>query len=240
MRLALSPRVESSPSARPSKSRASSRAVAVLLGGVGFAVLALGVLIARELLPHDSLRRAPTTNAAPGLSPPPASHAAPPPRAAATALAAAPPAPAPLSSAPAAPPLAAATIAAVVTDPDAFAPSSVFRPPVAKFESYFYDSLPGFNSSELKRSRANPAEWELDAMHGAKPDDLAPRGGVHEATTSHDAHGNEIATWYTIDDGPLAPAIATQLGTTTRVMSRAYVEANRNDFPPELVAVLAK
>ncbi|HEY2516749.1 MAG TPA: hypothetical protein VGI39_38025, partial [Polyangiaceae bacterium] len=171
-------------------------------------------------------------------SPPRSPAVTPTPHAAATALAAAPSTSPPPTPAPA--PLAAATIAAVVTNPDAFAPSSVFRPPVAKFESYFYDSLPGFNSSELKRSRANPAEWELDAMHGAKPDDLAPRGGVHEATTSHDAHGNEIATWYTIDDGPLAPAIATQLGTTTRVMSRAYVEANRKDFPPELVALLAK
>ena len=239
MPLALSPAVEPPKANQPRP----SRALAVLLAGLGLALLTFAVLITRELLPRTHHAAATAPQAPPPSGPSPATHAAPAASAAAHALAHAPepaPAAAPPSPSAAPAPVAAATIAAVVTDPDAFAPSSVFRPPVAKFESFFYDSLPGFNSSELKRSRANHGEWELDAMHGAKPDDLAPRGGVHEATTSHDAQGNEIATWYTIDDGPLAPAIATQLGTTTRVMSRAYVEANRKDFPPELVSLLTK
>ena len=209
----------------------------------GAVVLLLAVLILRELFVHShgTLHAAttPAENADPlaAAAPParvtdPTAHVTPVARAAPAEVS--PSRPAAAAEAPA----AAKIIAGVAEDPRAFGPTSSFAPPAISTERFIFDALPPFNSTELKRSRTNHAEWELDALHGPKMEELAPSGGVHEAATAKDANGTELGTWYVIDSGPLAPAFATQSLQALRVMSRAYVEANKDQFPPEVMTLL--
>jgi hypothetical protein len=204
-------------------------------------VLALGALIVHELMPHHAVPHAvsiPRDEPEPApVAPVPTAHAkhvaaVSPTATARPALVAAP-------AGSAAAPLAATVIAQVAADPESYAPSNVFSPPAGKNQVYNYEPLPPFNSTTLKRSRANPAAWELDAMHGPKLNDLGPEGGVHQAALVKDAVGNETP-WYVIDSGPLAPAYAVQAGRSIRVMSRAYLVENRSDLPPEIAATLDK
>jgi hypothetical protein len=212
-------------------------------------VIALAALIARELFPHHAVTRgrasdvaaapiveAPVTrvaSAAPAKDPRAPDRPGVPRNASPT-----PSDPAP-SSSPAPVPLAASVIAQVAANPQAFAPSTVFAPPAGREQVYSYEPLPPFNSTTLKRTRTNPAAWELDAMRGPKMNDLGPEGAVHQAALVKDAIGNETP-WYAIDSGPLAPAYAVVQGGAMRVMSRAFLLENRSSLPPEVASALGK
>lgn len=237
-RFAPEPTVTTSNPRRPEKGFVTWLALAAGLG-----VLLLGALIVRELLGHPKGQRAVEAVHPADAVPPPAQATRPTPPAtkpAAPARLASAPAPSSAPArAPAPAPAAAQIIAGVAEDPQAFGPSSSFAPPAVKTETFIFNALPPFNSTELKRSRVHHDEWELDALHGPKMEDLAPAGGVHEAVTAKDAQGTELSKWYVIDSGPLAPAFATQSLQALRVMSRAYVEANRDQFPAEVMALVA-
>ena len=220
------------------------RPLATRLGSVAIsaAFLAVGILVARELFPHHAQHRAASATMATESSlaeaPTGAQAAAPTPPAptAATPVVAAAPTSAPAPKI-AAIPLAATVISQVVANPEAFAPSHVFGPPAAPQQIFNYEPLPPFNSTTLKRTRTNPAAWELDAMHGPKMNDLGPAGAVHQAAVARDSIGNETP-WYSIDSGPLAPAYAVMQAGSVRVMSRAFMVANRSELPPEVASEL--
>jgi hypothetical protein len=207
-------------------------------------VIALGVLIVRELAfktpPHRALAKAAQMAdmaETPALAAPVAPVQTTRPAAPAPVASAA---PADSTAASAAIPFAANVIARLAANPEDFEPSRVFAPPVAKEQLYVYDRLPPFNGTTLKRSRANPNAWEFDAIHGpAKMKDLGPAGSVREAAVVHDSAGSETS-WYLIDAGPLAPAYAVEQGRTIRVMSKAFLDENRNGLPPEVVAALSR
>ncbi len=203
-------------------------------------VLALGGLIVRELMPHHGVTHASSApeESVPEATAPPAVTAAPArpkPRPAASATTAA--APAPPTKNEVAAPHAAVLIAQVAADPDAFAPSTVYKPLLGPEQLYNFEPLPPFNSTTLRRSKANPKEWELDAQRGPKLKDLGPEGSVRQAAIAKDNVGNQTP-WYRIDSGPLAPAYAVEVGRSIRVMSKEYLVANRSDLPPEVAATL--
>jgi hypothetical protein len=214
-----------------------------LIAGVALlGVLALTALIVRELIPHHGVAPSPRgVIEERSLPPEPIATAAPlaTPRAVPTASAGAPARPAPTMNAVGDPsaPLAANVIAQVAKDPEAFAPTTAFSPVSSKTQLYNFDPLPPFNSTTLRRVKANPAAWELDAMRGPKLKDLGPEGSVRQAAIVKDTVGNET-TWYRIDSGPLAPAYAVEVGRSIRVMSKDYIAANREDMPPEIAATL--
>lgn len=225
----------------PSASRSAGTRVVAVIAAAG--VIALGVLIVRELMPRHAAPHASgpsdrTEDTAPIAAPTPTVHASRPlPRPLTTAKTQA-AAPAFSIATPTAP-LAATVIAGVAADPDAYGPKRVFSPPAGKDELYNFEPLPPFNSTTLRRSRANPGAWELDAMHGPKLTDLGPEGAVHQAAVAKDSIGNETP-WYVIDSGPLAPAYALKQANAVRVMSREYLVANRATLPPEVAALLDK
>jgi hypothetical protein len=232
--------------ATSNQGRSETRSVTWLaLTAAGLGVLVLAVLIVRELLVPPTRGPRPVTGVTPSAAlrqadavPPPTRPGERSPSAKPASAASVAPASAPeRAAAPA--PAAAQIIAGVAEDPQAFGPSNSFAPPALKTETFIFNALPPFNSTELKRSRVHHDEWELDALHGPKMEDLAPAGGVHEAVTAKDAQGTELSKWYVIDSGPLAPALATQSLQALRVMSRAYVEANGDQFPAEVMALVA-
>ena len=237
------------PQPSPSAPRSWGTRVGVGLATIG--VAALGVLIARELLPRHAVPHAPVAAREAAESPavtataspaPVTRHETPKATAAPTGVAtvAAPPQET-ASAQPSAPhvPLAASVIAGVAANPESFAPSHVFAPPAGHDQVFNYEPLPPFNSTTLKRTRANPAAWELDAMHGPKLNDLGPEGAVRQAALVKDSVGNETP-WYAIDSGPLAPAYAVMQGSSLRVMSRAYLVENRASLPADVAAALDK
>jgi hypothetical protein len=223
---------------QPSMDTGRSVATRVMVAVAVAGVIGLGALIVRELMPHHltihPTESAPQEQEVAPVAPAPIVRAAPAPIAKPAVKVAA----APASTAVIAP-LAATVIAQVAADPESFAPSSVFSPPAGKDQVYNYEPLPPFNSTTLKRTRTNPAAWELDAMHGPKLTDLGPEGAVRKAAVAKDSVGNETP-WYVIDSGPLAPAYAVVVGRSIRVMSRAYLVENRADLPPEVAASLDK
>ncbi len=210
-------------------------------------VAALGVLIVRELFPRhtgshagtETLRDDAPVSVAPPVVTSPVAHVAP--KAAKPMAPVAAQRPESTTPAPAAPavPLAATMIAQVAANPEAFAPSHVFAPPAGADQVFNYEPLPPFNSTTLKRTRTNPAAWELDAMHGPKLNDLGPEGAVRQAALVKDAIGNETP-WYAIESGPLAPAYAVMQGNALRVMSRAFLVQNRASLPADVAAALGK
>jgi hypothetical protein len=228
----------------PSKeeSRGVRAPVALAVAVVVAAFVTLGVLIARELMPRsatrhavasaNATREAPVVESAPQAAPAPA-----PVRRAQTQTAAAPPAAASAPTTGAAAPTAATLISQLVADPESFGPTGGFSPPAGNEQFYNFELLPPFNNASLRRTRANPTAWALDALHGPKPNDLGPAGGVHPAAVAKDSNGSEMP-WYIIDSGPLAPAYAVQTGKAIRVMSRDYLLANRANLPAEIAATL--
>jgi len=228
------PESTSSPTSRKSR----------LIAGVAIVgVLALGALLARELFPHHAAVRAAVTDAHARAVPPPGPQRSAgvearktpspgPAQAVARAVGAE-----PSASAPAHVPFAATVIAKVAADPQSFFPSHVFAPPAGRDQVFNFEPLPPFNSTTLKRTRTNPAAWELDAMHGPKLNDLGPEGSVRQAALVKDSVGNETP-WYAIDSGPLAPAYAVMQGNALRVMSRAFMVENRATLPADVAASL--
>jgi hypothetical protein len=210
-------------------------AIAVAIAGV----LVLAVLIVRELLPHHRVIHHASTGAPQDSDTEGAPQVAPAPIVRTASRSAAPKATTSAAAPAATAPLPATLIAQLAADPEAFAPSGVFSPPAGTDQIYNYEMLPPFNSTTLKRTRANPAAWELDAFHGPKLKDLGPEGAVRQAVLARDSIGNETA-WYAIDSGPLAPAYAVEMGRSIRVMSREYMVANRADLPPEVASTLDK
>jgi hypothetical protein len=226
---------------KPSSSRRMGK-IAISTVSIG-GVLFLGVLIVRELLPHHSAPHASSRAEEPSSDAVEPAPTQAPPRAAPRAKVAEAPAPAQAAAAPTAAavnvPLAATLISQVVTNPEAFAPSNTFAPPVAKTEMFHYEQLPPFNSTELRRSRANPKAWELSALRGPKMEDLGPPGGVKEAAIVKDDMGNQTS-WFQVDKGPLAGAFAVTTNMGVRVISHDYVEEHRAEFPEGVASLLDK
>jgi hypothetical protein len=232
----------------PRRSLPKSIAVA-LYSLVGLALLALVALLVRELMPHHA------TNI------PSVAHHDDPVAAPAPTVA---PAPAPTvaaqgqgnghgheqtdTPAPAAPRpdsfVRVRELASIIAHPESEPSTGVFHNRVTSIDSYSYDQSFGpYHRGSLKRDAKNPAAWELDGVNGpanpTKLEDIAPVSALHEAATVKDDQGNPVSTWFSIDSGPLAPAYATIMATGgTRVVSRAYLEENRTQFPPSLTAVL--
>jgi hypothetical protein len=144
---------------------------------------------------------------------------------------------APVASAPLAPP-AARAIASVIANPRSTRPSNVLQHAQNHTETYAYERLLPFQAADLTRDKTNPKSWVMNLARGPEVDDLAPRGGLHEAFVQKDDQGDPFGTWYTIDTGPLAPAYVIKRGDLTRVISRPYLEANRADFPPSVTSNL--
>jgi hypothetical protein len=230
--------------------RSLSKAIAVALYSlVGVALIALVVLLVRELMPHHATN-IPTVARHDDVVAPPTPTAAP-----APTVAAAPrgkgnghggertdtPAPA----APRADDLVRVReLASIIAHPESEPSTGVFHNRATNLDHYSYDQTFGpYHRGSLKRDAKNPAAWELDGTNGpatpTKLEDIAPAGALHEAATVKDDQGNPVSTWFAIDSGPLAPAYATIMATGgTRVVSRAYLEENRAQFPPSLTAVL--
>jgi hypothetical protein len=228
--------------ANSTTSRSTGTRIGALVAIAG--ILALGALIVHELRPHraathgaSSVPDDRTAEAPPVVAPSPSSIANGSARPVPVAKPNAPSAHAAPPAAGPAIPTAATVISQVVADPDAFAPSHVFSPPAGPEQLYNFEPLPPFNSTTLKRSRKDPSAWELDAMHGPKMSDLGPAGAVHQAVIVKDSIGNETP-WYSIDSGPLAPAYAVMQAGSIRVMSRAFMLANRGDLPPGVATTL--
>jgi hypothetical protein len=204
-------------------------------------VLLLGALIVHELAPHHAVARATsspaidraTASAPPlrALSAPGAPHAA---------RRAAPAAPSETPPAGAALPVTARAAVAILADPTAFKPRYRFFDAARNMDSFTYETLPPFRSGTVKISRTDPTVWELNGMQGGGPNDLGPSGAVREAAVLKDDHGTVTSTWYAVDSGPLAPAFAVERGETLHVVSRALVEANRAEYPPEVTSLLDK
>jgi hypothetical protein len=208
-------------------------------GALGVVVLALCVLIARELRPARGGARA--------AAPEPA-RATPAPAVVATTT--------PATSAPVAAPAAtvaraaasdglvrARALASIIHAPDSRPSEGVFHDRFARTEQYAYEGFGPFRRGELVRDMDDPEAWEIDGSNGrghpTRLEDVAPARAIREAATVRDEAGNLVGTWYAIDDGPLAPAFATLLPTGgARVVSRAYLQAHRSAFPPSLVAAL--
>jgi hypothetical protein len=149
------------------------------------------------------------------------------------------PEPAPAPPATPSAPDAARAVAGIVADPRSGDPQNVTKNPRNHTETFAYERLSPFGAAELTRDPKNPAAWQLGSLGGDMPlEDLAPRGDVREAVVQKDDKGEAFTTWYAIDSGPLAPAYATKIGPQTRVVSRAYLEANRADFPASFTVVL--
>jgi hypothetical protein len=228
---------------------ARGKAVALALAVAAVGVIALFVLIARELfasrrivateVPHETAPvLAPSATLAPAAQPPPVTGAIAHARSAPPTSAAAEPAPAPAPPTSAAPlaPRAARAIADVIANPRSVPIQVVTQNRRNHTETYAYDRLPPFLGSDLTRDKTNADAWDLNVSRGPGLEELAPRGGIHEAFVQKDDHGDPFATWYAIDTGPLAPAYAIQQGDRTRVISRPYLEANRADFPPSVMS----
>ena len=215
-------------------------AMVVAIVGV---VLLVG-MIARELFSHPagvavagSHDDEPTSAPSASASAPPAPTA----RVAATIThAPAPPppvaAPAPSASSSAGPALdAASQLATVIADPRANKPQNVVADGPKHAATFSYEVVAPFRSMSLTKDTANANAWRLEGMNGPS---LSELGATKQAAVQTDAQGNEFATWYLIDSGPLAPAYAAKVGPQVRVVSRAYLEANKGDYPPSFTQVL--
>ncbi len=215
---------------------------------VGLALLALVVLLVRELMPHHATTVPTVAHHDDVLDvPAPTPTAAPAPTATAhgdgnahghEATEVARPAPAHDDL------VRVRALASLIANPDSQPSTGVFHNRQAGIDHYSYDDNFGpFRRGALKRSAKNPASWEIDGSNGAasttKLEDIAPSSAFHEAAVVKDEQGNPVTTWYLLDSGPLAPAYATIMATGgTRVVSRAYLEENRAQFPESLTSVL--
>jgi len=135
-------------------------------------------------------------------------------------------------------------LASIISNPDSAPSTGVFHNLAANLDYYSYDvSFGPFRRGSMKRDSKNPAAWEIDGTNGPRSppsvEDIAPAGALHQAAVVKDERGNPVSTWFSVDSGPLAPAFATLLAAGgTRVVSRAYVEEHRTQFPAELTAAL--
>jgi hypothetical protein len=216
--------------------------VYVAAGAALLFVVALLAMIARELVPHHALASSGPRDDEEAVTAPVVAPAAPAPSpvpvraigaAAHAVVAPAKPEPAAVVDTP-----SSRALANIVTDPRATRVSNVTKNPRNHTETFAYERVPPFGGAELTRDPANPAAWQFGSLGDVELDDLAPRGGVHQAVVQKDDKGEEFATWYAIEAGPLAPAYAAKVGPETRIISRAYLEANRGDFPASFTSVL--
>jgi hypothetical protein len=219
----------------------------VCLGVAAVGVVTLGVLIARELAPHHARVASNVGHESdPVVTPSPTAEPAPVPtsRAAASIAQAlapkvdAPPLASAASAAPAVPG-AAVAISAFLEDPAAYHPANVSRDAKRGTTHYSYDGMAPYHAGEIIRDEKNPQAWFVALSGGPKSlDELGPKGSVHEAVVQTDADGKPFATWFAVEGGPLAPAYAMQTGDQIRVLSRAYLESHRSEYPPSFTQVL--
>ena len=217
---------------------------------VGLALVSLVVLLVRELMPHHATSIPSVAHHDDTLDVP------------AAPVATAPPAPIAVTQgkgnghgheqtdtpAPAAPRpdglVRVRALASIIANPESQPSTGVFHNRATSLDHYSYDDNFGpYHRGSLKRDAKNPAAWEIDGTNGpatpTKLEDIAPAGALHEAATVKDDQGNPVSTWFSIDSGPLAPAYATLLATGgTRVISRAYLDENRTQFPAALTSLL--
>jgi hypothetical protein len=134
-------------------------------------------------------------------------------------------------------------LASIIHDPESWPSEGVFHDRIHGIDKYSYENFGPFRRGDLKRDAKNPDAWDMDGSNGrgkvTNVEALAPPGGTREAATVRDDKGNTIGTWYAIETGPLAPAYATVMASGgTRVISRAYLESNRDSFPQPLTSLL--
>jgi hypothetical protein len=208
------------------------------------ALLALVVLIVRELLPHHARLAGGTARTeAPAVTPQPQPVLAP------ASMAAVKPVVALASPQAAAPSLHSdglsgiRSIASIIRDPDSHPSEGVFHDRVHGVDHFTYEGFGPYRRGELKRDVNDPSKWEIEAFNGpghmTHVETIAPPGGTREAATVKDDKGNVVGTWFVVETGPLAPAYATIFpGGGTRVVSRAYLEANKASFPQSVVSML--
>ncbi len=234
-------------SLRQETSRPLSKTIALAYAIAGVALIALAVLLVRELMPHHAASVAKVVRNDPRVAPPAPAVSAP------AAPATAPiakgreetDAPHAATPAPKSDGLARArALASIIANPESQPTTGVFHNQVTHLDHYSYDDSFGpFRRGSMKRDAKNPAAWEIDGSNGPRSttslDEIAPANALHEAAAVRDANGNPVSTWFSVDSGPLAPSYATVLAAGgARVVSRAYLEENRSQFPAELTAVL--
>jgi hypothetical protein len=231
------------PSAAPSTRTKPLTYGLFALAGVG--VVALGVLIARELAPHHATTHA-RASAASEVVADEAPVAAPQP------VAPAPVAPAPPKARGDAAPAPAAhadglvrvrALASIIKEPESVPTDGVFHNRISGMDHYSYESFGPYRRGELRRDANHPDAWQVDGSNGVgkstNVEDIAPPGGTRPAATVRDEKGNVVSQWVEIEAGPLAPAYATMMANGgTRIVSKAYLQENRAQFPQELASLV--